>query len=52
MIKPYAITIPNGTTRYVYASTRQNACRKLTGMREAAAKAANQIQDIKRCKAA
>lgn len=52
MTKTYAITLPNNTVRYVGASSRKNACLKLTGMREAAAKAANQIKDIKMCKAA
>ena len=52
MIKTYAITETNGTVRYVGASSRQAACLKLTGMRESAARAANQIQDIKLCKAA
>lgn len=52
MTKTYQITMPNNTVRYVAASSRKSACLKLTGMREAAAKAANQIKAIKLCKAA
>ena len=51
MTKTYAITVSANSVRYVAASSRKAACLKLTGMREAAAIAAKQIQGIKLCKA-
>ena len=52
MTKTYAITVFSANSvRYVAASSRKAACLKLTGMREAAAIAAKQIQGIKLCKA-
>lgn len=50
MTRTYQITTPDGKTTYVVASSRQAACMKYTGMREAAAIAAKQIVAIKICK--
>ena len=50
MTRTYQITTPDGKTAYVVASSRKAACMKHTGMSEAAAIAAKQIESIKICK--
>jgi hypothetical protein len=48
-MKTYAIETVKGT-RYVSASTRANAVRKLTGLTEASALHLNQIKSVRLCK--
>ena len=50
MTRTYQITKTNGDIVYVVASSRQAACLKHTGMREAVAIAAKQITSMKVCK--
>lgn len=50
MTRTYQITTTDGKIVYVVASSRQAACIKHTGMREAEAIAAKQIASMKVCK--
>ena len=50
MTRTYQIVMTNGKIVYVVASSRQAACIKHVGMREAAAIEAKQIKSMKVCK--